>query len=113
MKNQQHNEFNEQYHLIPQEELNQQQLNQVRQKVHPCILCLLLTFGMSILFGGYLISEITLNNENQSQNCGTMIKIIKYYSQFLMIDGVAQIYRLKILKNYFCNFRLSNAYQEI
>ncbi|CAD8109522.1 unnamed protein product [Paramecium sonneborni] len=99
MENQQHNEFNQQYHIIPQEELNQQQLQifQIRQKVHPCILCLLLLCGMSTLFGGYLLFIIVLNNNEQSQNCGTMIKTVKYYSQFLMIDGAAQIILVIIL----------------
>ncbi|CAD8097621.1 unnamed protein product [Paramecium sonneborni] len=90
MENYQHDQ---QYNIIPQQEENVQ-LNQIfeeREEVDPCNFCLLLICGISTLFGGYLISMTVFINEYSTNNCMTIVQILKYYSQYLMIDGMVQI----------------------
>ncbi|CAD8067584.1 unnamed protein product [Paramecium primaurelia] len=89
------NQYDEQYHFIPQIQLNGNQNQNIElqreENIDSWSYCLLITCGMSALMGGYFLSGMTSYKENQPDECMIIIRTIKYYSQYLIIDGAAQI----------------------
>ncbi|CAD8074869.1 unnamed protein product [Paramecium sonneborni] len=84
----------EQENFIPQNEF----YNYEEQIMQPQIenadsysFCLLITCGFSALIGGYFLSGMPGVYGNYSDECKILIQTLKYYSQYLIIDGTAQM----------------------
>ncbi|CAD8145727.1 unnamed protein product [Paramecium octaurelia] len=89
------NQNDEEYHFIPQSQINDNQDQNVEIQrdgdIDSWSYCLLITCGMSALIGGFFLSGMTSSQENSPDECIIIIKTISYYSQYLIIDGAAQI----------------------